>query len=463
MQIWFDHLRELAAAVVADMDDTGGVSRHHRQCERHGLGRPSAHDRELPAFSARLAARNRGIDRVQAVGSRRFRKPPRKPGGGGGVIDEDRALTHVLEGAVRADRDLFHVMIRADAGNHGVRAARGCGRRRSEGAAMFRHPVPRLVVRAVEDRNRMPCPHEVPRHWRAHHPEPDETDPCHGTRDKPCLPPAPDGLQPPPMAAQLPVTLEDIRAAARRIEGSVVRTPTLLSRTLSEVTGATVYVKFENLQFTAAYKERGALNKLLQMEETTRAQGRDRGLCRQSCAGGGLSRRPARRSRHNRDAEADPLRSSHADGGPWRDDRAARRDVRRSLCPCPAARTGARPYLRPPVRRPQIIAGQGTVALEMLEDAPGIETMLVPIGGGGLISGVAIAAKALRPGIEVIGAQAELYPSMYCRFTGNDMPSSGDTIAEGIAVKSPGTVTGKIIDRVVDEILLVPSATWSGR
>jgi threonine dehydratase len=109
-----------------------------------------------------------------------------------------------------------------------------------------------------------------------------------------------------------------------------------------------------------------------------------------------------------------------------------------------------------PFDDPQIIAGQGTVALEMLEDAPGIETMLVPIGGGGLISGVAIAAKALRPGIEVIGAQAELYPSMYCRFTGNDMPSSGDTIAEGIAVKSPGTVTGKIIDRVVDEILLVP-------
>jgi threonine dehydratase len=95
------------------------------------------------------------------------------------------------------------------------------------------------------------------------------------------------------------------------------------------------------------------------------------------------------------------------------------------------------------------------VALELLEDAPDIDTMLVPIGGGGLMSGMAIAAKALRPDIEVVGAQARLYPSMYCRFTGEELPSSGDTIAEGIAVKAPGTVTSEIVRQVVDEILLV--------
>jgi threonine dehydratase len=104
----------------------------------------------------------------------------------------------------------------------------------------------------------------------------------------------------------------------------------------------------------------------------------------------------------------------------------------------------------------EIIAGQGTVALEMLEDAPEIEALVVPIGGGGLIAGVGIAAKALKPGLELIGAQAELYPSMYCRITGKEMPSSGDTIAEGIAVKAPGIVTAGILERIVDEILLVP-------
>jgi threonine dehydratase len=104
----------------------------------------------------------------------------------------------------------------------------------------------------------------------------------------------------------------------------------------------------------------------------------------------------------------------------------------------------------------QIIAGQGTVALEMLEDAPEIEALVIPIGGGGLFSGVAIAAKALRPDIELIGAQAELYPSMYCAMSGEERPSAGDTLAEGIAVKKPGEITRKILAELVDEILLVP-------
>jgi threonine dehydratase len=109
-----------------------------------------------------------------------------------------------------------------------------------------------------------------------------------------------------------------------------------------------------------------------------------------------------------------------------------------------------------PFDDPEIIAGQGTVGLEMLEDAPAIDTLVVPIGGGGLLSGIGTAAKALRPDVTVIGVQAELYPSMYCRISGESLPSSGDTIAEGIAVKQPGEVTSGIIGAVSDEILLVP-------
>jgi threonine dehydratase len=109
-----------------------------------------------------------------------------------------------------------------------------------------------------------------------------------------------------------------------------------------------------------------------------------------------------------------------------------------------------------PFDDPQIIAGQGTIALEMLADAPAIDALVVPIGGGGLISGIGIAAKSLRPDIELIGAQSELYPSMFAKVTGSDRPSSGDTIAEGIAVKAPGVMTSAIVAKIVDEILLTP-------
>jgi threonine dehydratase len=111
-----------------------------------------------------------------------------------------------------------------------------------------------------------------------------------------------------------------------------------------------------------------------------------------------------------------------------------------------------------PFEDPEIMAGQGTVALEMLADAPELDTLIVPIGGGGLISGIATAAKALRPDIQIIGVQAELYPSMYCSFTGRDLPSAGDTIAEGIAVKKPAELTSQVIRSLVDEILLVSEA-----
>ncbi|HEX8667664.1 MAG TPA: threonine ammonia-lyase, partial [Allosphingosinicella sp.] len=255
---------------------------------------------------------------------------------------------------------------------------------------------------------------------------------------------------------ELPVTLADIEAAARRIEGAVVRTPTLLSRTLSKATGAEVYVKFENLQFTAAYKERGALNKLLLMEEGKRSRGviaASAGNHAQAVAYHGArlgvpvtivmptgtpSIKIMQTESHGARIElvGDTFDEAYTE--------ACRLAEERSL-------TFVHPF-----DDAEIIAGQGTVALEMLEDAPEMDMLVVPIGGGGLVSGMGTAVKALRPDIEVVGVQAELYPSMYCRISGNDLPSSGDTIAEGIAVKKPGKLTPEIIARVTDEILLVP-------
>jgi threonine dehydratase len=254
----------------------------------------------------------------------------------------------------------------------------------------------------------------------------------------------------------LPVSLDDIRAAAERIRGAVVRTPTLLSRTLSDVTGATVYVKFENLQFTAAYKERGALNKLLQMDDATRARGviaASAGNHAQAVAYHGRRLGVPVTIVMPRPTPTIKVMQTEGHGarvllhGELFDEAFAKaREMERD-----EGLTFVHPF-----DEPQVIAGQGTVALELLEDAPEIDCLVIPIGGGGLIAGMGIAAKALRPEIEVIGAQAELYPSMYCRMTGEDRPSSGDTIAEGIAVKKPGEVTPGIIEQVVDEILLVP-------
>jgi threonine dehydratase len=254
----------------------------------------------------------------------------------------------------------------------------------------------------------------------------------------------------------LPVSLADIEAAAERIKGAVVRTPTLLSRTLSEVTGANVWVKFENLQFTAAYKERGALNKLLLMDVAQRERGviaASAGNHAQALAYHG--RRlgvpvtivmpvptPAIKVMQTEGHGAEIVLHGEMFDEAYAE--ARRLETERGL-------TFVHPF-----DDPEIIAGQGTVALEMLADAPELDMLVVPIGGGGLLSGVATAAKAMRPDIEVIGVQAQLYPSMYCRIHGHDLPSSGDTIAEGIAVKTPGETTARILREVVDEILLVP-------
>src|SRR5438309_2520007 len=262
----------------------------------------------------------------------------------------------------------------------------------------------------------------------------------------------------PAPTAALPVTLADIQAAAKRIEGQVVRTPTYRSRGLSKLTGADVWVKLENLQVVAAYKERGALNKLLLMDPAVR----DRGVIAAS-AGNHAQAVAYHGKRLGVPVTIVMARSTPTVKVAQTERHGARVILHGELldeafAEAQRLREAAGLTFLHPFDEPDVIAGQGTVAVEFLEDAPEIDTLVVPIGGGGLMSGMAIAAKALRPDVEVIAVQAELYPSMYCAVSGKDLPSAGDTIAEGIAVKKPGALTAAIIRETVDDILLVTEA-----
>ena len=251
-------------------------------------------------------------------------------------------------------------------------------------------------------------------------------------------------------------TIDDIRAAAARIEGQVIRTPMLVSRTLSEIVGAEIWLKFENLQFTAAYKERGALNKLLQMSDEDRARGviaASAGNHAQAvayhCKRLGIPvtivmPEPTPTIKVTQTAGHDARVVLH---GQMFDDayaKARELELEEGLI-----------FIHP-FDDAQIVAGAGTLGLEMLEDAPELDCIVVPIGGGGLMSGVATAAKALKPAIEMIGVEAELYPSMKCAVDGCHMPLGGDTLAEGIAVKQPGALTSRILKELADDIVLVP-------
>ncbi|MEX0342476.1 MAG: threonine ammonia-lyase [Erythrobacter sp.] len=254
------------------------------------------------------------------------------------------------------------------------------------------------------------------------------------------------------------LTLDDVRAAAARIKGAVVETPMLRSQTLSEISGADIWLKFENHQFTAAYKERGALNALLHLNEEQKA----RGVIAASAGNHsqGLSyhgRRlgvPVTIVMPQTTPSVKVMQTESVGGnvelhGETFDEayaHARELEKQRGL-------TFVHPF-----DDPLVAAGQGTVALEMLERKDDFDCLVVPIGGGGLMSGMATVAKALKPTIEMVGVQAELYPSMYSAVTGDDRPCGGDTLAEGIAVKAPGQFTRQIIAELVDEVLLVKEA-----
>src|SRR3954467_6466075 len=259
-------------------------------------------------------------------------------------------------------------------------------------------------------------------------------------------------LQTTPM---LPPTIADIRAAAERIKGAVIRTPMLVSKTLSEIIGAEVWLKFENLQFTSAYKERGALNKLIQLTPEERARGviaASAGNHAQAVAY--HARRLGIPATIVMPESTPSVKVTQTEGhgahvvlyGKIVDDSFAKA---REL----ALENGY--VFVHPFDDPQIIAGAGTVALEMLEDAPDLDAIVVPIGGGGLMSGISIAARSLKPDVELIGVEAELYPSMKCAIEGCHLPLGGDTLAEGIAVKQPGELTSRILKDLANEVMLV--------
>ena len=249
--------------------------------------------------------------------------------------------------------------------------------------------------------------------------------------------------------------LEDIRAAATRTRGHVLHTPCVESRTLSAITGARVYLKFENLQFTATFKERGACNKLAQLSEQERA----RGVIAMSAGNHaqGVAYHAQRLGlravivmpRFTPGVKVEGTRSFGAEVVLHGDTLDEARGHALELAQQQQL-TFVHPY-----DDEAIVAGQGTAALEMLADVPELEMLVVSIGGGGLIAGMAVAAKALKPAIEVIGVQTLRFPNMYNAVKHTSLPQGLSTIAEGIAVGTPGKVPREIIERQVDDILLV--------
>jgi threonine dehydratase len=250
------------------------------------------------------------------------------------------------------------------------------------------------------------------------------------------------------------VALADIRAAAQRIAGAVERTPCLHSRTLSRLTGAEVWLKFENLQFTASFKERGALNKLLALD----AAALRRGVIAMSAGNHaqGVAYHAARLGARAvivmpRGTPNTKLHNAQVLGAEVVVEGDTLADAARHAREL-EAREGL--VFIHPYDDPAVIAGQGTVALEMLEQAPELEALVVPIGGGGLIAGMASAARALRPGIEVLGVESRTYSAMYQRLRGLPVAVGGDTIAEGLAVRDVGELPLQILQTFSIEVLL---------
>jgi threonine dehydratase len=251
------------------------------------------------------------------------------------------------------------------------------------------------------------------------------------------------------------VTLKDVQAAAQVIAGHVVETPCLHSRTLSELFGAEVWIKFENLQFTGSFKERGALVKLASLTDEQRRKGVIAASAGNHAQGVAYHAKrlgipavivmprytPSVKVERTRDFGAEVLLA----GEGFDEAKVHAIELAPSL-----GLEFVHPY-----EDDRIIAGQGTIALEMLAVAPTLDTLVAPIGGGGLISGLAVAAKGLKPGIQVIGVQSSRFPAVYCAFAGRDPEFGASSIADGIAVREPGRV---VLDRkrdLVDEVLLV--------
>ena len=255
------------------------------------------------------------------------------------------------------------------------------------------------------------------------------------------------------------INFQDILAAEQRIAGQLRRTTCEQSVTLSRILGAEIFIKFENMQFTAAFKERGALNKLLLLRE----QGQSAGVIAMSAGNHAKAVAyhatrlgiPAtivmpRFTPNVKVADTEALGATVVLEGDTL--------VEASDCATQLARDQGLDFVHP-YDDPAMIAGQGTAALEMLADQPDLDALLVPVGGGGLIAGMALAAKELKPGLEVLGVQSDLYPAVQQLLAGEAVSVGGSTIAEGIAVKHPGDNTLALIREHVSEVLTVSEAS----
>ena len=258
------------------------------------------------------------------------------------------------------------------------------------------------------------------------------------------------------------IQLADIRAAAARLQGQILNTPCVESRTISQIAGAQVFLKFENLQFTASFKERGACNKLAQFadEERRRTDGKSsHGVIAMSAGNHaqGVAYHAQRLGlravivmpRFTPGVKVERTRSFGAEIVLHGDTLEEARIHALALAEQQQL-TFVHPY-----DDEAIIAGQGTVGIEMLDAVPTLDTLVVAVGGGGLIAGIAVAAKALKPAIEVIGVQTLRFPNMFNAVKHASFPQGGSTIAEGIAVGTPGRLTQEIIEKHVDDLMLV--------
>ena len=252
------------------------------------------------------------------------------------------------------------------------------------------------------------------------------------------------------------ISLEDVRRAQTALRGQIVDTPCLHSRTLSDIADCEVFLKFENLQFTAAFKERGAFVKLSALDAAERARG-------VIAASAGNHAQGVAYHAQRLGIPATIVMPVHAPAVKIERTRAFGAEVILEGQNFDEAKQAA---TRIAADRglvfvhayddATVIAGQGTIGLEMLAVQPGLDTLVVPIGGGGLIGGIALAAKSLRPDLRVIGVQTERFPSMHAAVHGDAAPAFGtSTIADGIAVKSPGRLTEALVRQYVDDIVLV--------
>ena len=249
------------------------------------------------------------------------------------------------------------------------------------------------------------------------------------------------------------INLRNIQDAAQRLDGQILKTTCVASRTLSDITGAQVFLKFENLQFTSSFKERGACNKLVQIENRqagviamsagNHAQGVAYHAQRLGMKAAIVMPRftPVVKIERTRGFGAEIV--LHDDTLDEARNHALAMAQARGL-------TFVHPY-----DDTDIVTGQGTVALEMLHEVPALDSLIVAVGGGGLIAGMAIAAKAIRPQIEIVGVQALRFPGMFNAIKGTDHPQGSNSIAEGIAVGTPGVIPTAIIRKLVDDLVLV--------